>query len=92
MRLTEAQMKDLVQSIFNEWKKQGLVTFKTGEGPAFEHAMEAMRQEGFKMQAFEKEVRVMLDGLEAQTPQGFDRHKMFLLLRQRLAKEKGIIL
>jgi hypothetical protein len=34
----------------------------------------------------------MMDDLERQNPGGFQRFKMFPMLKRRLAKEKGIIL
>jgi hypothetical protein len=92
MRLTEAQIKDLTAQILSEWKAQGLVKFKIPESKIVEKIHEVLRKENQKIQDFEKEVRSMLEKLEAQTPSGFDRHKMYLLLRQRLVKEKGIIL
>lgn len=92
MRLTEMQIKDLIAHVFNEWKTQGIVTFKVPEAKAAEKIAEVLRGENQKIFDFENEIKKMLDGLESSAPQGFDRHKMYLLLKQRLAKEKGIIL
>lgn len=91
-KLQESQIKDLAQSVFDEWMSQGLVTFKVDQKKAFELVLEELRKENFRIADFEKEVRSLLDDLERKNPQGMDRHKMYLLLKQRMAKEKGIIL
>jgi len=92
MKLTEAQIRELTTLVFSEWKAQRLINFKISEAKAGELVQEILRKENLKVEGFEKEIRVMLETLEGQSPSGFDRHKMYLLLRQRLAKEKGIIL
>jgi hypothetical protein len=92
MKLTEPQIKELTAQVLSEWKAQGLVEFKIPEGKVVEKIHEVLRKENQRVQDFEKEIHTMLQKLEAQTPSGFDRHKMYLLLKQRLAKEKGIIL
>lgn len=92
MKLLESQIKELTSQVFANWKAQGLVEFKVSEAKASELVHEQLRKENQKLQDFEQEVRSMLEKLESQTPAGFDRHKMYLLLKQRLAKEKGIIL
>jgi hypothetical protein len=92
MKLTESQIKELVSYLFSHWKTQGLVTFKESESRVYEQACEVLRKDQNQILHFEKEVRSLLESLESQAPSGFDRHKMYHLLRQRLAKEKGIIL
>jgi len=92
MKLSRFQMQDLVTHIFSEWKKQGLVIFKEDESKVYDRAMTALRDHQNDIQNFENEVRKMVDDLERKTPGGFDRHKMYLLVRQRLAKEKKVIL
>jgi len=92
MKLTETQIRELTAYVFAEWKAQGLVEFKIHESKAADCIHEVLRKENQKMQDFEKEIRTLLDQLESQASHGFDRHKMYALLKQRLAKEKGIIL
>lgn len=38
------------------------------------------------------EVNRMLDDLERQDPGGFERRKMFAMIKVKLAKQKGIVL
>ena len=90
MFLKEAQMLELVRSIFMAWKTQGGVQFKVTEAKALEAVMEVLRQDQQQLLLLDKEARQMVDQLGAQA--GVDPHKMFLMLRQRLAKQKGIIL
>jgi hypothetical protein len=92
MKLSESQIKELTHRVFSEWKSQGLVEFKIAENKAAELVHELLRKENQKLQDFENKIRTTLDQLESQAPAGFDRHKMYILLKQRLAKEEGIIL
>lgn len=91
MFLKESQLKDLVEAVFLEWKAQKLVTFKVTEKEAFDFVMQKMRQDQQALVELDKESKLMVQDLERQQP-GLDRHKMFLMVKQRLAKQKGIVL
>lgn len=91
MFLKESQIKDLVDAVFHEWKSQKLVTFKTSEKEAYDFVMQKMRQDQQALVELDKESKLMVQDLERQQP-GLDRHKMFLMVKQRLAKQKGIVL
>lgn len=91
MFLKESQIKDLVEAVFQEWKTQKLVTFKTSEKEAFEFVMQKMRQDQQALAELDRESKKMVEDLERQQP-GLDRHKMFIMVKQRLAKQKGIVL
>lgn len=85
-------MERAVRHIVEEWKKQNLVTFKVPEERILKRGLELLEQEFAKEVALEQEVWGMLDDLEKQNPGQFDRHKMFLMLKKRLAKERGMVL
>lgn len=92
MKLTPLQMQKLVEKIFDQLKKQNIVTFKVDEKKVFDRALEALKGEYQKETELEKEVHKMLDQLERSNPGEFQRFKMFPMLKQKLAKERKIIL
>ena len=93
MRLTPQQQTRLVQMVFDHWKKNHVIQFKTSEKEAFDFALDSVKKEYQKEADLEKEVLSKLDELERQQgPGSFQRGKMFHLLKQKLAAERKIIL
>lgn len=92
MKLTSLQMQKLVEKIFDHWKKQGVITFKEDEKKVFARAVEEVKKDYQREEALEKEVMAMIDQLERTNSGEFQRHKMFPMLKQKLAKERKVIL
>ncbi|MBC87296.1 MAG: hypothetical protein CL677_08975 [Bdellovibrionaceae bacterium] len=92
MKLSDKQIQRMIKYIFDELKSQSVVTFKTSEEEAKRSAIEAVKQNMADEKALDDEVMKMMDDLERQHQGEFQRFKMFPLLKQRLAKEKGFIL
>ena len=92
MKLNDKHIKALVKSVFDELKSQQQVTFKVSEEKVFLRAVELVHQEFEKEKQLDEEVHRMMDDLERQNPDSFQRYKMFPMLKKRLAKEKGIVL
>jgi hypothetical protein len=92
MKMSKSQIEKMVRKVFEEWKTNTLITFKTPEDKTFRLAV-AMIEKEFEIEAqLDKEVHRMLDDLEKQNPNGFQRGKMFPMLKRKLAEQKGIIL
>ena len=92
MKLQPTQIERLVRNIFDRLKENQLIEFKKTEKEIFARAMELVTLDLKKEDDLVREVHAMMDELEKQNPGGFDRRKMFPLLKQRLAKQKGIVL
>ena len=92
MRLTKVQTERLCRTILSELKKQGIVTFKSPEDKVLRRAIDLIEGEYQKEKDLEREANVMIDDLERKSPGSFERHKMFLLVKKELAKQKGVIL
>lgn len=92
MKLTPLQMQKLVEKIFEQWKKNNVITFKEDEKKVFARALEAIKAEYDKESALDLEVNKMLDQLERSNPGEFQRYKMYPILKQKLAKEKKVVL
>ena len=92
MRLTDKQIKRLVETILDELKAQKIVTFKESEEKVLQRSIEIIKGDFQREAQLDIQVNKMMDDLERQNPGSFERYKMFPLLKKRLAKEKGIIL
>lgn len=92
MKLTPGQMQALAHKVLNHWKKQNLVTFKVDEGVVLNRLMDVMKAEIQKEIDLDRDVNQMLDQLERTNSGEFQRFKMYPILKQKLAKEKKVIL
>ena len=92
MKLQSVQIERLVRNIFDRLKENNLVEFKKSEKEVFARAIELVNLDFKREDDLIREVHSMMDDLEKQNPGGFDRRKMFPMLKQRLAKQKGIVL
>jgi hypothetical protein len=92
MKLKIPEINRVTRAVIDRLKAKGLITFKKPEAEVLEFAVQLVLQDQGKEDDLILEVNRMLDTLEKQNPGSFDRHKMFNLLKQKLAKDKGIVL
>jgi hypothetical protein len=92
MKLQPTQIERLVQNVFDRLKEKQLIQFKKTEKEVYARTVELVAGDFRREDDLVREVHKMMDDLEKQNPGGFDRRKMFPLLKQRLAKQKGIVL
>jgi hypothetical protein len=92
MKLTPLQMQKLVEKVFEQWKKNDVIIFKDDEKKVFARAVEAIKADYQREAQLESDVHGMLDKLEQTNPGEFQRYKMFPILKQKLAKERKIVL
>ncbi len=78
--------------VINELKKQGLVTFKEPEEKVFKRSVELIHGEYELEKQVEREAKAMVDDLEKKQGGGFERHRMYVLIKNELAKKKGLVL
>ena len=92
MRLTPNQLQTIVDKVFKHWKQKNIVTFKEDEKKVFQRGLELLREDLQKEVELEREVMKKIDELERSNPGEFQRHKMFQLMKAKLAKERKVIL
>ena len=74
------------------YKSLYIVTFKDVEQKVFARAVEVIKENYRKEEDLDREVQKMLDDLERSNGGEFQRYKMYPILKQKLAKERKIIL
>lgn len=92
MKLTQTQIQKLAEKTIEAWKKQNVITFKTDEKKVLQRVIQAIQSDFEKEAQLEKDVNKMLDDLEKTNGGEFQRYKMYPLLKQKLAKERKIVL
>lgn len=92
MRLNTFQIDSLGKKIINELGDKKILTFREGKEVALKRAIEIIAEDYAMEQQLESEVHKALDKLEAQGTDGFDRHRMFKMMKQKMAEEKRIVL
>ncbi len=92
MRLNSFQIDSLGKKIINELGEKNVLTFREGKEAAIRRAVEVIAEDYDIEKELEAEVHKALDKLEAQGTDGFDRHKMFKMMKQKLAEEKRMVL
>lgn len=92
MKLTSIQIQRLSEKILNQWKSLNLITFKVDEKIVLQTIKDSIANDYKREADLEREVHALMDQMEKQHGQEFQRGKMFHLLKQKLAKEKKIIL
>jgi len=92
MKLSRPQIEQLVTRVFTELQNQGVATFKVPIEKILSRGVEIIEKEYQRERDLEREVHKKLDELEAENPGGFERHKMFHLLKKRMATERKVIL
>ena len=92
MKLTTSQIQRLAEKVLNQWKIQNLITLKVDEKVVMKTIVDCITEEIKKEDKLDREVMGMIDELQRQHGSEFQRHKMFPILKQKLAKERKMIL
>lgn len=92
MKITPNQIESLVRKVLGELEKKKLVSFNKSKEAVFHKGKEIILGDFEKEAALEREVMGMLDQIEAQQTDQFERHKMFKMLKKKIADERGIVL
>ena len=71
-------------------KEEGGATFKTGEIPLRTRITQVLLREEAVIEDLDRQANVLLGEHLRAAPPGIDRQKMLLMIRNKLAKEKGI--
>lgn len=92
MKLSSNQIQQLAEKILDHWKKQNLIEFKVDEKVVLARAAQIIQEDYDREAKLEKDVNAMLDQLERTNSGEFQRYKMYPILKQKLAKERKVIL
>ena len=93
MRLKSDEIERICRKVLMNWKSQRLITPKTSEDKILKRMVDVFTQNLMAEDKLNAEADQILAKLETQARgQEIDRHKMLMMIRKQLAKEKGFVL
>lgn len=92
MRLNPFQIESLSKKIIGYLEEKKLVTFRDGKEKALRRVLELITEDYEEERRLEADVNRRLDELEKNPTEGFERHRMFKMLKRKMAEERGIVL
>lgn len=92
MKLTTSQIQRLSEKILKQWKTQNIITFKVDEKIVLKTIVDTITLNLKKEEQLDQDVMALIDQMEREHEGQFQRHKMFPMLKQKLAKERKFIL
>lgn len=92
MKLTTSQIQRLSEKILAQWKTQNLITFKVDEKVVLQTIKDVITADFKREEQLDQDVRTMAEQIASQHGDNMSVGKMFPMLKQKLAKERKIIL
>lgn len=94
MRLKDEQVGRLAERVLEALTAAGLITLKTERGKALDSIRKAIAADVKGEEDLEREAERLLEQTLRSMggSAGIDRHKMLKMIKDRLAKEKGVVL
>jgi hypothetical protein len=93
MRLKEEQIARLAEKVLGDLERAQLVEQKQGRGAVLAGIKAAIADDLRLEEALERDAEALLEQtLKAVGGQGIDRHKMLRMIKEKLAKERKIVL
>lgn len=95
MRLKEEQIKRLAEKVCNDLVADGLITPRRERGAVVEGISAAMARNFDQEQVLERDAERLLDETISAMGRGaadIDRRKMLRMIKEKLAKERKIVL
>lgn len=92
MKLTTSQIQRLSEKILKQWKSQNLMTLKVDEKVVLQTIADTITANMRAEEQMDSDVNALMDQMEREHEGQFQRHKMFPMLKQKLAKERKFVL
>jgi hypothetical protein len=95
MRLKEEQIRGLAEKVYNDLSADGLITLRGERGAVVAGIARTLSQNFVAEQKLERDAEKLLDETMASMGSGaaeIDRRRMLKMVKDKLAKERGIVL
>ena len=95
MRLKDEQIQRLAEKVFHDLSADGLITPRRERGAVVEGIAKAIAQDISREQALERDAERLLNETIAGLGRGaidIDQRKMLRMIKEKLAKERKIVL
>ena len=92
MKLSPNQMNKIAVEVFKELSGTDKLDVHADKEKFKSLISSVLKQNMEEEKALDQAVNDMMDTLEKQNPGGFERYKMFPLLKKKLAEQRGFVL
>ncbi len=93
MHLKDEQIGRLAEKVLGDLERAGLITQKQGRGTILEAIKSAIGADLKTEAALERDAEALLEQtLRSVGGEGIDRHRMLKMIKDKLAKERKIVL
>lgn len=89
MRFTDAQLRRLAEALLDRLIQTGGVVLRTERSRVLARIESTVRANLVAEQAIDREAQRLLEAHLAVAPPGVDRQKLFIMIKKRLAEQKG---
>lgn len=90
MRFTDEQIRRLADRLLIALTEQGGIRLKTERGKVLVRVEGIIRANLGQEEDLDREARELMETHLKNAPPGMDRQKLFLMIKKKLAEEKGI--
>lgn len=92
MKLSPNQMNKIAVEVFKALSDVDNITVNADKEKFKSVIVQVLKQNIEEEKELDQAVNTMMDTLEEQNPNAFERYKMFPLLKKKLAEQKGFVL
>lgn len=92
VRLTEVQLQRLAERLLADLVQQAGAKTKAERGKIIACMVATLKTNLEQEQDLEKEAMILLEAHLRQAPPGIDRQKLLLMIKKKLAAERGVAL
>ena len=92
MKLSPNQMSKIAVEVFKSLSEADNVTVNMEKEKFKSVVVNVLKQNIEEERELDQAVNAMMDTLEEQNPNAFERYKMFPLLKKKMAQQRGFVL
>ena len=93
MKISKEQIQYICEKVVRQFKEQNLINFKAEEQKVINRMIQAFEQNLQQEAQIDQEVNKLLLQHQREIESGaMSRNKLFIMMKKKLAKEKGFIL
>ncbi len=90
MRFSDDQIHRLAEALLSDLVGRGRARLKADRGKVLRRVEDIIRGNLAQEQDLDREARELLEAHLKNAPPGMDRQKLFLMIKKKLAEERGI--
>lgn len=90
MRFTEDQIRRISQGLLDALLERGGAKLKSERGVVLARIEAIIRADLAREEDLDRQAQKLLDAHLAKAPPGVDRQKLLLMIKKKLAEEKGV--